>query len=299
MMSHPGRSGRGQRASWPVSAPGAAPASAERPIAFVLGKPPRGSSVLSEVIDSIRLAGLRACVHLPHEAAELLPPWLFEVQLVVQRGLDSTALAAMRRVEAAGVRCCNPVGATLAVRDRLLQSRRLADAGVPVPSTVAAATWPAVLRASQGRAVVVKSRHGARGRGAAVLLAPDGVLPRSPTFEGPYVVEDLVAGDGQVRKLYVAGKQVQGLLKSSAPAGPLQSGVDPLQPSRSLIHLAHRTGRALGLEIYGLDVIGPGRPVVVDVNPFPGFRGVPQAAVLIVRHLLSVLPPPSPLGHGA
>ena len=50
--------------------------------------------------------------------------------------------------------------------------------------------------------------------------------------------------------------------------------------------VALRVGRALGLELFGLDVIeSPGGPVVVDVNYFPGYKGVPDAGALIGEHL--------------
>jgi ribosomal protein S6--L-glutamate ligase len=37
-------------------------------------------------------------------------------------------------------------------------------------------------------------------------------------------------------------------------------------------------GPALGLTVYGVDLrIHDDRPVIVDVNGFPGFRGLPSA----------------------
>jgi glutathione synthase/RimK-type ligase-like ATP-grasp enzyme len=49
---------------------------------------------------------------------------------------------------------------------------------------------------------------------------------------------------------------------------------------------AVRTGAALGLGLYGLDVIeSPDGPVVVDVNYFPGYKGVPDAAAMIADHI--------------
>ncbi|MDQ4069776.1 MAG: hypothetical protein M3203_09965, partial [Actinomycetota bacterium] len=48
-------------------------------------------------------------------------------------------------------------------------------------------------------------------------------------------------------------------------------------------------GAALGLEIFGVDlVVGGDGPVVVDVNGFPGFKGVPPAAAWIADHLRAV-----------
>lgn len=39
-----------------------------------------------------------------------------------------------------------------------------------------------------------------------------------------------------------------------------------------------RCGDAFGVDLYGLDIImNDGKPWVVDINTFPGFKGVPDA----------------------
>ncbi len=56
-----------------------------------------------------------------------------------------------------------------------------------------------------------------------------------------------------------------------------------------LRRLARRVGSALNLDIYGVDVVpGPDGPIVIDVNPFPGFRGVADAGTIIAGHILNV-----------
>ncbi len=61
----------------------------------------------------------------------------------------------------------------------------------------------------------------------------------------------------------------------------------PFAPDAELTTLAQRVGEVVGLELYGVDVLlGEAGPVVVDVNPFPGFRGVADAPRLIAEHLL-------------
>jgi ribosomal protein S6--L-glutamate ligase len=48
-------------------------------------------------------------------------------------------------------------------------------------------------------------------------------------------------------------------------------------------------GAALGLQLYGVDLlITGGRPVVVDVNPFPGFRGAHEPAASLLDFLTTV-----------
>jgi ribosomal protein S6--L-glutamate ligase len=55
------------------------------------------------------------------------------------------------------------------------------------------------------------------------------------------------------------------------------------------IRAARDAGAALDLRLYGIDLlITGGRPVVVDVNPFPGFRGAREPAGSLLRFLSTV-----------
>jgi ribosomal protein S6--L-glutamate ligase len=58
----------------------------------------------------------------------------------------------------------------------------------------------------------------------------------------------------------------------------------PISPEVREIALA--CGELLGLGLYGLDVIeSPDGPVVVDVNYFPGYKGVDGAAASIADYI--------------
>ena len=83
----------------------------------------------------------------------------------------------------------------------------------------------------------------------------------------------------------VAGRACRGLLK---PWPRRESATQRLfAPEPMLGELALAVGRVLALEIYGVDfVVGEIGPLIVDVNGFPGFKGVPEAARLIGDYLL-------------
>ena len=60
----------------------------------------------------------------------------------------------------------------------------------------------------------------------------------------------------------------------------------PCPVSEEVREIALRCGRVFGLGLFGLDLIeGPDGPVVVDVNYFPGYKGVPEAAPLIADYI--------------
>jgi ribosomal protein S6--L-glutamate ligase len=203
----------------------------------------------------------------------------------VQRALGPAQLSTLLPLERAGVRCCNRIDATIAVRDRHRTFQALANNAIPVPQTAFVTSWHDVLREAKGRRVVVKCAAEVTGRGGAVLKAPDGTLPPHEPFAGPYLLQEYIAGDARDYKVYVAGDQARGLIKSYS--SELQ--VEQFEVDRELTALARRVGSRLRLEIYGVDVLyGPAGPVVVDVNPFPGFRGIPDAAELAATYLLAL-----------
>jgi ribosomal protein S6--L-glutamate ligase len=135
--------------------------------------------------------------------------------------------------------------------------------------------------------VVVKTRLGSRGEGVAVLERGDGWPVDGP---GPWLVQDRVPGDGWDRKLFVVGPRVHGTLRRW-PARSLADKLGrPLRVDAELAELALAVGGVFGLCAYGVDVIdGPDGPVIVDVNAFPGFKGVPGAVGLLCDHLLEHL----------
>ena len=54
--------------------------------------------------------------------------------------------------------------------------------------------------------------------------------------------------------------------------------------------IALRCGRAFGVGLYGVDLItSAGRPFVVDINTFPGFKGVPDAPSLLAEFILNTV----------
>jgi glutathione synthase/RimK-type ligase-like ATP-grasp enzyme len=59
--------------------------------------------------------------------------------------------------------------------------------------------------------------------------------------------------------------------------------------STEVERLARRCGEAFGLRLYGLDLAEDDSGLyVVDVNYFPGYRGVPDAAARLARYIVSL-----------
>lgn len=264
-------------------------------MSFVVGKPPRAGTLVADVVDRMRVAGVLVDVRLPHQDPDALhlDP---RPDLLVHRGLQRDAAVAVAALERRGVRCCNPAAPSSVVGDRTAVSTVLAAAGVPVPEGQTRSSWSQV-RADLARGPrVVKAAADSTGRSARVVLL-DGPVDEPP-FAGPWQTQEHVGSDGVDRKLYVIGDQVHGLLKPGALADPgalrpgdgSSTGVEPFDPAGSLTDLARAVGAALGLHLFGVDVVlGEAGPVVVDVNVLPGYRGVAGAAEQVATHLLGHL----------
>jgi ribosomal protein S6--L-glutamate ligase len=254
-------------------------------ITFLLGRAPGPFSVLAEVRHRLARAGLEVPAHLLGDR-DRIPAAAFLARVAVLRSLPPAILRRARALEEAGVRCCNPVAPSMAARDKASATLALAGAGLPVPATWVASSWLEVLQAPAA-ALVAKPVNGSRGAGV-VFLGEDR-RATAPPFGGPYLVQHAVARQGADRKLYVVGDRAGGVLRPW-PAPTLADKLGrPFRPGPELLEIAFAAGSVLDLEVYGVDlVIGPDGPVVVDVNAFPGFKGVPEAAGWIAGHLRSV-----------
>lgn len=256
-------------------------------VAFLLGKAPRRSTIFPEVFDRLGAGGVGVSVHLPHDGQVDLPV-VRGADLVVHRGLNPEAMAMVAELHAAGARLVNPYPGTVRLSDRVAMVRALD--GLPVPATQVVHDWAQVAVVAGPRRCVVKAAGGP-GRGAAIAVGTGEELRSDRGLQPPYLVQEFVASDGLDHKLYLVGDEVRGLRKASPLGEGHTSEGAAFTPDAALTDLARRVRARLGLDLLGVDVLVPddGAAVVVDVNDFPGYRGVDDAAELVAKHLLARL----------
>lgn len=242
-------------------------------------------SVLATAFELLRVQGVPVRTAVVTEDRPL-PTATADARLVVLRDVPVATLAALSS-SAPTVPCCNPVKAAASTLDKGETDRLLRAAGVTVPASEVATSWAAVTAASAGRQLAVKPRTGRDGRGV-VLAGHRTDLPEDAPYPGPYLVQELVPGDGIDRKLYVVGQQVFGVLRRWPARDLTGKRGRPYDPTAAERSTAIRTGEALGLEVFGVDLLGnPDAPVVVDVNPMPGFQGVPGIETHLRDHFFA------------
>jgi ribosomal protein S6--L-glutamate ligase len=197
------------------------------------------------------------------------------------------ALALARLLEERGARVVNSAAATGLCQDRLRTAQRMADAGLPFPRTLAVST-PAALSVDDvatwpGCPLMIKSRHNRRDDLVARLDGPEELRETAVRWpHEPVVVQEFTANSGWDHKLWVVQGRVFSALRPAAVGGdaarPLPAPVVASTPA-AWRELALRTGAALGLQVYGVDILDrAGDPLIVDVNAFPGIRGRHGAA---------------------
>jgi ribosomal protein S6--L-glutamate ligase len=197
------------------------------------------------------------------------------------------ALELARRMERRGAHVVNGWASTLACQDRVLMARRLVGAGLPSPRT-----WTlAALRGAGGLLpalpfpLIVKSRYSRRGD----LVARVGDATELDALmeawaDEPVILQEYEDNDGWDVKLWVVGTHAYAARRSS-PLGDVPKETIPLHAedlSAAWVAATLRVGREFDLSLYGVDMLATAHgPVIVDVNAFPGYRGVPGAGAAL------------------
>jgi ribosomal protein S6--L-glutamate ligase len=219
--------------------------------------------------------------------------WAVAADLVVARGRSHAVLAALLLAERLGVRTINARAAVDAVHNKLDMAVALAAAGVPVPPTwVGPPSRLARRIPPSAYPVVLKPIFGDNANGLR-MIGHSQELGELQWPEPVALAQRYVAGDGWDLKLYGIGERLFAVRKPSPfhPRGePPPTEVRRLSLTPALIGLGERCRRLFGLELLGIDCLEtPDGPVVIEVNEFPNYTGVPRADELLADHVLARL----------
>jgi ribosomal protein S6--L-glutamate ligase len=213
--------------------------------------------------------------------------------LVLLKTATTLALSVAVADEALGVPFLNAAHASLRAHDKAATVARQAAAGLPVPTTflLAPTTEPVVPPRDTRGEWVSKPTRGVHGRGVAVHPRFPRMLDATagPSGPGSYVVDDgsrllqrRVGGDAADVKVYVAGDWLGAGRKAFGPDSYATDRVERCSLDRATVDVVRGVGEALGLRCFGVDLRLDGeRAVVIDANPFPGYRGFPDAVAAL------------------
>ncbi|MFF3679694.1 RimK family alpha-L-glutamate ligase [Streptomyces sp. NPDC002120] len=193
---------------------------------------------------------------------------------------------------AAGMTTVNDARSIRGVRDKALAAAIGRGSGLPLPTTYAVAC-PELLREVPAAEypLVVKPADGSSGRAVRLVSSPEQLETMLPVLagEGMLIAQPYVPNSGTDIKVYGVGGELFATERCS-PLHPDSSVRERRVPlSAEVAAIAARVGEVYGLDLYGVDVLlGPDGPVVVDVNDFPSFRQVPDAAARVARAVLEL-----------
>jgi ribosomal protein S6--L-glutamate ligase len=215
----------------------------------------------------------------------LVPNWAaFDV--VVARGRGRQLLHLLAGAARTGCPTLNPATAIESVIDKATMGRALARAGLPVPRT--AYDDPALLATQDWRyPVICKPVRGDNGAGLRIVH-DRAELAGLRWPEPAALVQEFLPNDGRDLKLYGVGRAVWAVRRAS-PLAPVPADVaEPVPVTPALRALARRAARTFGLDLYGVDcVLTTDGPVVIEVNDFPNYVGVPDAATRLATHVVA------------
>lgn len=209
------------------------------------------------------------------------------------------ALELAHYLEQRGASVVNSWASSLACQDRVLMAQRMDEAHLPWPRTRSFPTLGRLLEqgdvlATLSFPLIIKSYYSHRGDLVDKVDNIEQLRALAPRWSQESVVlQDFAAGDGWDIKLWVIDQWLFAARRRTPlePNAPKEDfPIAPEELPEEWSHITHEIGRIFQLRLYGVDLLLTERgPIIVDVNSFPGFRGVPgadEALVTLVEKLL-------------
>jgi ribosomal protein S6--L-glutamate ligase len=197
------------------------------------------------------------------------------------------ALEVARALEQKGALVVNSWASSVACQDRVLMAERMREANLPWPYTRSFSTLGSLLANRESLAslpfpLIIKSYYSHRGDLVDKVDSVEQLEALAAEWsQEPVVLQEFAAGDGWDIKMWVIDQQIFAARRRT-PLEPDASKEDfPIAPEElpgEWAHIAKEIGRVFNMRLYGVDLlITEHGPMIVDVNGFPGFRGVPGA----------------------
>jgi ribosomal protein S6--L-glutamate ligase len=246
--------------------------------------PPVPSPILVETYDRLRARGYEVGESIAEEILTRCDDVDVTEDLYILKSHTELSLSLAGALYTRGAGLLNPYPSCALTQNKIIVSRLLSEAGVPAPRSWVTADYSLLREIAAEMPLIIKPYMGHRGAGITKITNPD-ELAELAAPEYPMIIQELIPGHGEDLKIYVVGDEVHGVQKPFSVTSFSVPG-RPVQISDEVRDLARRVGKICGLGLYGLDIIeSPRGPFVVDVNYFPGYKGVPNAAEMIADYI--------------
>lgn len=199
---------------------------------------------------------------------------------------DGPGLTILEAAEAVGIPTINNSRAIRLVRDKAVAVAFAQARGLPIPVTYFVGHPRALMGVPEDiYPVVVKPSNGTSMQDIHLVHTPEEMGQIKFDERSHYLAMHYVENTGYDIKLYVTGQEVHAVQKSSPLHGTVQELEIPVTPE--MLKIARRVGQYFGLDLYGVDVLEtPQGFMIVDINDFPSFYGVPRKVSNVAEYIL-------------
>ncbi|HXG68659.1 MAG TPA: hypothetical protein VNO70_26420 [Blastocatellia bacterium] len=275
-------------------------------ICFLMEPPRSQTSVTYDIIHSLKAGG--ADVEIVTERAGMidLEHFKFDYDLYLFKSHSPLAESLAAAAHYRNGKLLNEYPATMKVRDKILTCTMLLQAGIPTPRTFVTDSIENLRPIVREMPIIVKPYRGRRGAGIEVCMDEahfDDLIRRRGPEEAPsgkefgedgtelgqrlIFAQEYLEKEPYDYKAYAIGDYVHVIKRVFPATTPEEKKGTPVGDDPELADLVRRCGKLFGLELYGVDLVKtPEGFSVIEVNCFPGYKGVPQGGERIAQFIL-------------
>lgn len=275
-------------------------------ICFLMEPPRSSTSVTYDVLNALKSSGADVEVVTERSGLIDLEHFKFDYDLYLFKSHSPLAESLAAAAHYRGAKLLNQYPATMKVRDKVLTDTILLQAGIPAPKTFITDSIENLRPIVREMPVVVKPYRGRRGMGIEICMDEaqfnDLVKRRAgqeSSSDDDGGEDGTALGDRLIYaqqyqehepfdyKAYAIGDYVYAI-KRIFPAKTKEEKLGtPVGDDPELVDLVRKCGKTFGLQLYGVDLVKtPNGYSVIEVNCFPGYKGVPQGGERISNFIL-------------
>ncbi len=246
--------------------------------------PPVPSPVLVECYEILRGRGYTVTEDIAEEIIQRPDLLKIEADLYLLKSHTELSLALAGVLFTQGANMLNPYQSCSLIQSKIITSKLLRPAGIPAPDSWVTNDLGLAKSLLEKHPLIIKPHMGHRGAGVHLCRTPEDI-DKIPEPVTPMIIQEAIPGPGEDLKIYCVGGEVQGVRKQFSESSFSVAGRHG-EITDEVLRISQRVGEVCGLGLYGLDIIESDHgPYVVDVNYFPGYKGVPNAAGLIADYV--------------
>jgi ribosomal protein S6--L-glutamate ligase len=275
-------------------------------VRFLMEPPRSKSSVTFDILLGLEKAGVDLDVVSERSGLVDLGSLRFDHDLYLFKSHSPFAESMAAVAHGLKRKLLNDYPGTMKVRDKILTSALLEREGIPTPRTFVTSSLDALRPVVRELPLVVKPYRGRRGAGIEVCRDEaqlDALIARragvGPEVEDGGGEDGTALGDRLILaqeflehepfdyKAYAIGPWVHAIRRVFPATTKQEKEGTPVGEDPELERLVRRCGEIFGLELYGVDLVKTRDGYsVIEVNCFPGYKGVPRAGERICELIL-------------